>query len=84
MGLHYDQLNTSIENGAVLEFVIFCIENIAIRLGVSGETVYAALTQKSNILKQYIVPCYDILHTQDKEYITDDILSVMEKEGVEV
>ena len=78
------QLKGEIQDSKVLEFAIFCIENIATRIGVSGEVIYTALTQKSNILKGYIVPCYDILHTQDKEYIIDDIISVMKKEGVEV
>lgn len=32
-----------------LEFAIFCIENIAIRLDVSGKKVYEALSKKSDI-----------------------------------
>ncbi len=78
------QLKEEIQNKEVLEFAIFCIENIAIKIGVSGEIVYAALTEKSNILKNYIVPCYESLHTQGKEYIVDDIMRVMEKEGVKL
>lgn len=67
-----------------LEFAIFCVENIAIHLGVSAEKVYNALTQKSKILNDYIVPEYEVLHTQDKEYIINDILTVMGEEGVEI
>lgn len=78
------QLKENIQDREVLEFVIFCIENIAIKIGVSGEIVYAALTEKSNILRNYIVPCYEALHTQGKEYIIDDIMRVMEKEGVKL
>ena len=81
---HSDDLNKEINDSKVLEFVIFCVENIAIKIGASGEAVYAALTQKSNILQEYVVPCYEILNTQDKEYIVDDILNVMKKEGVVV
>lgn len=65
-----------------LEFVIFCIESIAARLGVGAERVYQAFTQKSNILNGYIVPAYEALHTQGKEYIINDILAVMEERGV--
>lgn len=32
-----------------LEFAIFCIENIAIRLDVSGKKVYETLSKKSDI-----------------------------------
>ena len=65
-----------------LEFAIFCIENVAQRLGESGEKVFFDLTVTSNILYDYIVPCYETLHTQDKEYIVDDILGVMKERGV--
>jgi hypothetical protein len=71
-----------IQNEKELEFTIFCLENIAIRLGVDAEKVYDALTVKSDILKSYIVPCYDILHTQDKDYIINDILDVMKERGM--
>ncbi len=73
-----------IKNIRELEFAIFCIENVAGRLGESGEKVFYALTVTSNILYDYIIPCYETLHTQDKEYIVDDILGVMEERGVRV
>lgn len=71
-----------IKNERELEFAIFCIENVAQRLGESGEKVFYDLTVTSNILYDYIVPCYETLHTQDKEYIVDDILGVMKERGV--
>lgn len=67
-----------------LEYAIFCIENVAARLGVGAEKVFIALTEKSDILDSYILPCYDILHTQSKDYIVDDIIDVMAQRGVEV
>lgn len=73
-----------IKNRKELEFVIFCVENTAIRLGVSAEKVYEVLTAESDILNKYIVPSYDVLHTQDKNYIIDDILDVMKERGVSV
>ena len=67
-----------------LEYVIFCIENVAARLGKDARQVYQVLTEKSDILDSYIIPNFDILHKQDKMYIVNDILSVMEEEGVEI
>ena len=64
-----------------LEFVVFCIENIAVFLGMDAEKIYEALAEKSNILNSYIVPCYEILHTQSKEYIVNDIIEVMKEKG---
>ena len=74
--------NKKIKNSNELEFAIFCIENIAAKLGVDAINVYQALTKQSNILYDYIVPEYEVLHTQSKEYIVQDILDVMKDRGV--
>ena len=76
--------NEKIKNSNELEFAIFCIENVAARLGVDAERVYQAFTQKSDILNGYIVPEYEILHTQSLDYIVEDIHDVMKERGVEV
>lgn len=67
-----------------LEFAVFCVENVAARLGVKAELVYKAFTEKSDILHGYIVPEYEILHTQGKEYIVNDLLELMQEKGVTV
>lgn len=76
----HEKIRTSKE----LEFAVFCIENVAQRLGVDAEGVYDTLTKKSDILSGYIVPEYEMLHTQSKDYIVDDILQVMKERGVSV
>lgn len=73
-----------IQNTQELEFAIFCIECVAARLGVGAERVYKAFTDQSDILLGYIVPEYDILHTQGRDYIVDDLLEVMKERGVRV
>ena len=75
-------MKQNIEKSRELECAIFCIENIAAKLGVSAEKVYDALTEKSDILNDYIIPEYEVLHTQGKEYIVDDIIEVMKERGV--
>ena len=40
--------------------------------------------EQSDILNGYIVPEYEVLHTQSREYIVDDLLDVMKERGVEV
>ena len=67
-----------------LEFVLFCIEYVAAELKTDGRTIYDAFTEKSDILYDYIIPCYDVLHTQGKEYIVDDLISRMNAEGVRI
>ena len=68
-----------IKNSRELEFAVFCIENVAARLGVGAEQVYRAFTDKSDIL-----PEYEVLHTQGRDYIVDDLLEVMKERGVNV
>lgn len=74
----------NIENSRELEFTVFCIENVAEKLGVNAERVYQAFTEKSDILKNYIVPEYEMLHTQSREYIVNELLDVIKERGVKV
>lgn len=67
-----------------LEFAIFCIENIASRLHVDAQKVYVALSEQTNILNDYIIPEYEVLYTQSKDYIVDDIIDVMHERGVKL
>lgn len=77
-------VKTGIQNSDELEFAVFCIENIATKLGVDPERIYIVLTEESDILNGYIVPEYDILHTQSREFIVDDIIDLMNERGVKV
>lgn len=76
--------DAKIENTNQLEFAVFCIENIAIRLEKNAEEIYKMLAEESNILSGYIIPEYEMLHTQSKDYIIDDIISLMRERGIEV
>ncbi len=64
-----------------LEFAIFCIENIAVYFGKDPQQVYKVLNE-SGILHEYIIPEYEMLHTQSKEYIVQDIAELMAERGV--
>ena len=74
----------TIKNFDELEFAVFCIENVAKKLNVDAEKIYQIFTEKSNILNGYIVPEYEVLHTQSREYIIEDLLDVMKERGVEI
>ena len=65
-----------------LDFAVFCIENVAEHLNLNGAEVYLLLTEKSKILDEYVIEHYDALHTQGKDYIVNDIVEYMEKEGL--
>ncbi|MDR2579416.1 MAG: DUF3791 domain-containing protein [Fibromonadaceae bacterium] len=65
-----------------MEFAVFCLESVAEKLGKPGNEVYKMLTEDSDILDDYIIPCYDVLHTQGKTYIVNDILDYMKEKGL--
>lgn len=74
----------SIKSKRELEFAVFCIENVAAAIGKSSGDVYRALAGENGILHQYIVPSYDVLHTQGRDYIVNDIREVMAERGVDL
>ena len=65
-------------------FAVFCIEALADALGTTGDKVYIMLTEGSDILDSYIVPYYDALHTQGKDYIVRELMELMEKQGIAI
>ena len=71
-----------LEDPAVMEFAVFCIENLARRHHAPAESVFSLIADRSDFLRSYLVPSYDFLHTQDKEYILDDLDRAMAVKGV--
>ena len=67
----------------ILNFTIFCVNNVAAYLNKSAKDVYHAM-QNAGMIDGYIVPCYDVLHSFSKEYIVDDLVSLMQQKGVKL
>jgi hypothetical protein len=63
-------------------FAVFCIEQLAVDLGLTGDVVYKMLVDDSDILDTYIVRHYDVLHTQGRDWIVDDLKDVMRQRGL--
>ena len=63
-------------------FAVFCIEALADELNTTGDEIYIMLTEKSDILDSYIVPFYEVLHTQGKAFIVHDLMELMRNRGV--
>ena len=64
-----------------IDFITYCIGNLSRHLGMSATEVYHRL-KDSGILKDYIVPSYDVLHTFSKEYLMEDLTDFMKEKGV--
>ncbi|MDR1914514.1 MAG: DUF3791 domain-containing protein [Clostridiales bacterium] len=65
-----------------LFFAVFCIEYVADELRTTGDVVYKMMTDESDTLDNYVIPCYDALHTQGKDYIVHDIIDYMKSRKV--
>ena len=63
-----------------LDFVTYCVGNLADRLNMSASKVYKML-RSTDILNGYMIPCYDVHHTFSKEYIIDDLINLLKKRG---
>lgn len=63
-----------------LSFIIFLIYSLSESWDKSPAQIYQILST-TGILDEYIIPCYDVLHTLGKEYLVEDITEfVNEKE----
>jgi hypothetical protein len=63
-------------------FAVFCIEALADELHTTGDEVYKMLTEDSDILDAYIVPHYDVLHTQGRPWLMADLTGMMKEKKV--
>ncbi len=61
-----------------LDFVTFCVGSLADALNKSASEVYNAL-RSSGVLKDYIIPCYDVLHTFSKDYLVGELTEVLKE-----
>ena len=67
-----------------LNFVVFCIENYADAKGLDAKKVYNTFRNESDIINNYIIKHYDVLHTQGKNYIVDDLDKYLNLRGIKV
>ena len=66
-----------------LSFSIFVLYSLAEKWKMSPSEVYKILNT-TGILDNYIIKCYDVLHTQGKEYLVEDITDYVREKGVNV
>ena len=63
-----------------LDFITFCVGSLADALHKSASQVYGAF-RSSGVLNDYIVPCYDVLHTFSKDYLVAELIEVLKERG---
>ena len=63
-----------------LYFITFCVGSLSEALNKSASQVYEAL-RSSGLLNDYIIPCYDVLHSFSNEYIVEDLTEALKERG---
>lgn len=66
-----------------LSFAVFLIHKLSEAWNKIPAEVYEILN-RTNILDEYIIPSYDVLHTQGKECLVEDITEYVKEKGIEV
>ena len=64
-----------------MEFVVYMIHVCANQKNISPAKVYEKL-KKSGCIQNYLVPHYEVLHTQSSRYVADDIQQYLMKRGM--
>ena len=70
-------------NDEQLKFSVFIINQISQVVKKPTAVVYKLLAQ-SGVLDDYIINCYDSLHTLGREYLVDDIIGLLQDRGVTI
>ncbi|WP_414698546.1 DUF3791 domain-containing protein [Peptacetobacter sp. AB845] len=65
-------------NEKEMDFVVYCVENLANYISEDSVKVFDLLDE-NDLIEGYILKFYDILHTQSKEWIVEDLVEQLEK-----
>ena len=57
-------------------FASSCVEAAARKMNVSAAEMYQRM-KAVDLFKQFIFPCYEALHTQSREIVTEDVLEAL-------
>lgn len=66
-----------------LTFVVFILYALGEHWKMTTPEVYEILST-TGILDDYIIKCYDVLHTLGKEYSVEDITEFVREKGIDV
>lgn len=67
-------------NEKEMDFVVYCVENLANYINEDSVKAFDLLDE-NELIEGYILKFYDILHTQGKDWIVEDLIEQLEKSG---
>ena len=57
-------------------FASSCVESAAKKLNISSSEMYLRM-KRVGFVENFIFKCYDALHTQSREHVTEDVLGAL-------
>ena len=67
----------------IMVFVSLCIENCAEKEGVSPRSMYQRM-EKVGLIKNYLINCYDTLHVESTQSVTNLVLETLKRKEAAV
>ena len=58
-------------------FTASCVESVASALHQPADEIYRRMA-RVNLIDEYIIPCYEVLHSESRENVTKDIIYTLE------
>lgn len=59
-----------------LGFAASCIESVASRLNKPYQEIVARM-KRVGLIENYILPCYEALHSESREHVTDNVIECL-------
>lgn len=64
-----------------LEFATFCVEILREKNNITSKEAYLLLTKESSVMQDFLLPNYEVLHSQSREYILDEMMKLLQEEN---
>lgn len=69
------------QDESMMGFVALCIESCAERENVAPKKMYERM-ERAGMIKDYLMDCYDTLHTESVQSVTNLVLSTLKRKEV--
>ena len=70
-------------NRDIMSFVVYMIHQCSIKWNLSPAKVYSKMSE-AGCINSYLVPHYDVLHTQSSSYVVEDIQFYLQSRGIAI
>lgn len=66
-----------------VEYITAVVGRLSLLTGKPANVVYTKL-HEANLIDNYLVDCYDVLHTFSLDYVANDIVDILQQKGIQL